>query len=345
MPTFNPAASTMCPRNRPAHGGARTALNELAERPRPLPLLLALLSFALCASGNAATKPLPDVVIDDTNVYPESMSASRNGTLYIGSMKGIIFRALPGSPKAEPWVLPTPENGLLSLLGVLADDRSGTLWICSAPTALRNPPAVGTSALMAFDLKTGAQKGSYLFPAPASVCNDITIAHDGTAYVSDTPNGRILKLARGAKSLEVFAQDERLKGIDGLELSGDGALYVNIVTRGLWLRVDRKPDGSVGEITQLTTSAPLGAPDGFRLIRTRTFLLAEGSAGRVDEVTIDGDHAEIRVLREGLISPPAVTLVGRTAYGLEGKIGYLIDPKLKGQDPGQFMAHAIPLGR
>jgi hypothetical protein len=308
-------------------------------------LLVALLSFAYCAGVGAASKPLPDVVIDDTNVYPESMSAARDGTLYIGSMKGIVFRATPASPKAEPWIRPTPENGLLSLLGVLADDRSGTLWICSAPTPLRNPPAVGTSALVAFDLKTGSQKGVYPFPAPASVCNDITIARDGTAYVSDTPNGRILKLARGAKNLEIFAQDDRLKGIDGLVLSGDEVMYVNIVTRGLLLRVDRKPDGSVGEITQLTTSAPLGAPDGFRQIHKRTFLLAEGSAGHIDEVTIEGDRAEIRVLREGLISPPAVTLVGRTAYGLEGKIGYLIDPKLKGQDPGQFMAHAIPLGR
>jgi hypothetical protein len=306
-------------------------------------LRVALLSFVFCAGVNASSKPLPDVVIDDTNVYPESMSAARDGTLYIGSMKGIIFRATPGSPKAEPWIQPTPENGLLSLLGVLADDRSGTLWICSAPTPLRNPPAVGISALVAFDLKTGSLQGTYPFPAPASVCNDITIADDGTAYVSDTPNGRILKLARGAKSLEIFAQDERLKGIDGLVLSGDGVLYANIVTRGLLLRVDRTADGSVGEITQLTTSAPLGAPDGFRLIEKRTFLLAEGSAGRVDEVTIDGDHAEVRILRAGLISPPAVTLVGRTAYGLEGKIGYLIDPKLKGQDPGQFIAHAIPL--
>jgi hypothetical protein len=314
------------------------------RRKRSRVSLTALVGLVVCASGNASNRPLPDVVIDDTNVYPESMSAARDGTLYIGSMKGIIFRAAPGSPKAEPWLQPTPENGLLSILGVLTDDRSGTLWICSSPTPLRNPPAVGTAALMAFDLKTGSQKGVYPFPAPASVCNDITIAHDGAAYVSDTPNGRILRLEPGAKNLEVLAQDDRLKGIDGLVFSGDGILYVNIVTRGLLLRVDRNKDGSAGEITQLTTSATLSAPDGFRLIRNRTFLLAEGNAGRVDEVTIDGDHAEIRVLRDGLISPPAVTLVGQTAYGLEGKIGYLIDPKLKGQDPGVFMAHAIPMG-
>jgi sugar lactone lactonase YvrE len=304
-----------------------------------------VLGLGLCAAVNAANRAAPDVLIDDTNVYPESMSAAKDGTLYIGSIKGIIFRAPPGSAKAEPWVQPTTENGILSLLGILTDERSGTLWVCSSPNPFRNPPAVGTAALMAFDLRTGTQKGVYPFPAPASVCNDITVAHDGTVYVSDTPNGRILRLTRGAKNLEVFAQDARLKGIDGLVLSGNETLYVNIVTRGLLMRVERKHDGSVGEMVQLTTSAPLAAPDGFRLVHGQTFLLAEGTGGRIDEVTIHGDQADIKMLRDGLISPPAVTLVGHTAYALEGKIGYLIDPKLKGQDPGPFIVHAVPLNQ
>jgi sugar lactone lactonase YvrE len=306
-------------------------------------LLCAAVGSVIARQTHGPARPLPDVVIDDTNVFPESMSAAKDGRLFIGSIKGIIFRAPPGSGKAEPWIKPSPENGLLSLLGVLTDERSGTLWVCSSPNPFRNPPAVGTAALVAFDLRTGAKKGTYPFPPPASVCNDITIARDGTAYVSDTPNGRILELHRNEQALELFVQDDRLKGIDGLVLSGDGTLYVNIVTRGLLLRVDRNPNGTAGQITQLTTSAPLAAPDGFRLIHDRTFLLAEGNGGRIDEVTINGDQAQIKVLREGLISPPAVTLVGRTAYALEGKIGYLVDPKLKGQDPGIFEAYAVPL--
>jgi len=303
------------------------------------------LSLLCAAVGCAEARPLPDVVIDDTNVYPESMSAAKDGRIYIGSIKGIIFRAEPGSGKAEPWIKPTPENGLLSLLGILVDERSKTLWACSAPNPLRNPPAVGVSALVAFDLRTGAEKGSYPFPPPASVCNDITVAHDGTVFASDTPNGRIFKLPRGAHSLELFAEDERLKFIDGLVFSGDDTLYVNIVTKGLLLRVDRTPSGGLGAITQLTTSAPLAGPDGFRLIRDHTFLLAEGNGGRIDEVTINGDNVDVKVLREGLVSPPAVTLVGKTAYALEGKIRYLIDPKLKGQDPGVFKVYAVPLDK
>lgn len=308
---------------------------------RVLPVIA--LSIVLCVVGNARGATPPDVLIDDTDVYPESLSAARDGTLFIGSIKGIIFRAAPGSAKAEPWIKPTAQNGLLSLLGVLTDERSRTLWICSSPNPFRNPPAVGTASLMAFDLRTGSQKGVYPFPPPASVCNDITVARDGTVYVSDTPNGRIFKLTGDAPNLDLFAQDDRLKGIDGIVFSGDGTLYVNIVTRGLLLRVDRVANGSVGEITQLETSAPLAAPDGFRLIRDRTFLLAEGNGGRIDEVRIEGDKADIKVLRDGLTSPPGVTLVGRTAYAIEGKIGFLIDPKLKGQDPGVFKAYSIAL--
>jgi len=293
--------------------------------------------------AHAAQAPLPDVTIDDTNVYPESISSTANGTLFSGSVKGIIYRAAPGSTRAQAWITPSEQNGLLSVFGVLADERSGTLWVCSTPSPLRTPPAVGTSSVMAFDLKSGKPKGVYPFPGPASVCNDITIARDGTAFVSDTLNGRILTLARGAKALEVFAEDARLKGIDGLVFDSDGTLYVNIVTKGLLLRVDRNRDGSAGAITQLTTSQPVRGPDGFRLVRKHTFLLAEGNGARIDEVTIEGDQASIRVLREGLNSPTAVTLIGKTVYANEGKIGYLIDPKLKGQDPGPFVLHAVPL--
>jgi sugar lactone lactonase YvrE len=141
----------------------------------------------------------------------------------------------------------------------------------------------------------------------------------------------------------VFADDARLKGIDGLVFDTDGTLYVNIVTKGLLLRVDRNRDGSAGTMTQLMTSAALRGPDGFRLIRKHTFMLAEGNGARIDEAIINGDQTTLRVLREGLNSPTAVTLIGNTVYCNEGKIGYLIDPKLKGQDPGPFVLHAVPL--
>jgi outer membrane protein assembly factor BamB len=308
-------------------------------------LAAAAIAFGLAALAHSQTlaAALPDVAIDDTNVYPESMSAAPDGTVYIGSIKGIVFRAAPGSATAEPWIEPGTANGLLALLGQLADVRSNTLWVCSSPMPFRNPPAVGTAELAAFNLKTGALKATYPLPPPASVCNDITIAKDGTAFVSETANGRIFTLAPGAKALTLFGRDPRLVGIDGIVFGGDGTLYADNARSNQLLRIDRNPDGSYAGFTVLATSQPVGAPDGFRLIAGNKFLLAEGSKGRIDEVRIDGDDVAVHVLKDGLQSPPGVTPVGDTAYALEGKILYLVDPKLKGKDPGPFKAYAVPL--
>ena len=308
----------------------------------------AVASF-LFATGAAAasSRPAVDVVIDDTGVYPESVTSMSDGTLINGSVKGIVYRAQGTATKAIPWIRSTPGNGMLSVLGVLADEKAKTLWLCSAAMPVPGaPPAAGKpSALMAFDLTSGKQKGVYPLPAPQSACNDVTLDKAGTAYASDTPNGRIFKLAKGAKALELYAQDEKLKGIDGIVFGGDGTLYANIVTRGALVRIDRKADQSFAGITELTLSEPVKGPDGFRLISGNRFVLAEGTSGRIDEVTIEGDKAQIKVLREGLISPPGVTVVGSTVFAIEGKISYLMDPKLRGQDPGVFTAYAIPLSK
>ena len=303
----------------------------------------ALAAVVTTASATGAAAAGGDIRIDDVRVFPESLTATADGTVYTGSIKGIVFRARKGAAFAEPWILPTPDNGLLSIFGVLAEPKSQTLWLCSSPNALRAPPAVGVASLMAFDLRTGARKAAYPFPAPAAVCNDMTVAKDGAVFATDTANGRIFVLKPGAKALELFAQDDRLKGIDGIVFGGGGTLYLNIVSKGQLMRVDRGADGAMTGLTELKLSQPVAGPDGFRLIAGNRFLLAEGNSGKIDEVEIKGDEAKITVLKEGLTSPPGVTMAGKTAYATEGKILYLFDPKLRGQDPGAFFVRRIPL--
>jgi hypothetical protein len=301
-------------------------------------------AFATCIAACAtAADTRTEIRIDETEVYPESITSTTAGDVINGSLKGIVFRAAPGADVAKPWIRPSAENGLQAVFGVLADERSGTLWLCSVPNPFKPPQAGAVSALMAFDLKSGARKGAWPLLPERAVCNDMAVDSNGTVFVADTSNGRILTLRKGGSALELYAQDEKLRGIDGIAFSGDGTLYVNIVTRGALLRVNRKADGALESLTELTLSEPVAGPDGMRLIEGNRFLLAEGQGGRIDEVTIEGDTAKIRVLRSGLMSPPGVTLVGRTAFAVEGKIGYLIDPKLKGQDPGTFRAVAVPL--
>jgi hypothetical protein len=302
-------------------------------------------SLGGCASDPALTRG--DILIDGKGVHPESVTSANDGSLYVGSITGSIYRAGPRDVIAVPFIKPSGENGLRAVFGVLADSKSNLLWVCSVANPFERPPGPAIpSELVAFELGSGKLIGRWAFPAPGGTCNDISIAKDGSAYASDTPGGRILKLARGGSALEVVASDDRLKGIDGLAFGADGALYINNVQRNEMWRVNFPAGpGSKAELTQLKVSEKMGGPDGLRHIGNNRFLQAEGTSGRATLVTIKGDNATIQVLRDGLNSSPGITLIGHTVYVVEGKIQYLFNPELRGKDPGPFKAIAIALPR
>ena len=303
-----------------------------------------------CTSLPASAAPRGDILIEGQGVHPESVTSDRQGALYTGSVPGTIYRAGPGETIAVPFIRPNAENGLRSVFGVLADDKHGRLWACSVANSF-GPRAAGPAApseLVAFELKSGKLIGRWVFPAPGGTCNDIAIDKDGSAYASDTPGGRILRLFKGRSALEVVASDDRLKGIDGLSFGTD-ALYINNVQRNELWRVNLPAAGSTAgkpaQLTLLKASEKMGGPDGLRHIGNNRFLQAEGTSGRATLVTIKGDDANIQVLRDGLNSSPGITLIGNTVYVVEGKIQYLFNPELRGKDPGPFKAIAIPLPR
>src|SRR5271170_7118820 len=83
-----------------------------------------------CAPHVALAQPT-QIIIDDTRVFPESLTSTADGTVIIGSLDhGTIYRAAPGAAKATPWITPG-SDGLTRVLGVLAHDASNTLWVCT----------------------------------------------------------------------------------------------------------------------------------------------------------------------------------------------------------------------
>jgi sugar lactone lactonase YvrE len=305
----------------------------------------ALVLCAGCATAGSADAGRGDILINGTGVHPESVTSSGDGSLFTGSVPGIIYRAGPNDTTAEPFITPDAQNGLRSTYGVLADDAQGRLWVCSvAPFGAPRGAPQQPSEVVAFELKTGKLLGRWPFPG-GGTCNDIAIGADGAAHATDTPGGRILKLPKGGSALEVVAADDRLRGIDGIAFGADGRMYINNVQKQEMWRVELRSGGAPAVLTKLDVDITLAGPDGLRPIDGNRFLQAEGTAGRITLLTIDGNAVKTVVLREGLQSSPGVTLVGNTAYAVEGKINYLFDPQLRGQDPGPFKAIAIPLPR
>jgi len=294
-------------------------------------------TFALATVCSLQAADRTEITFDGPRIFPESLTSTKNGDVYFGSLgQDSVYRATSKESQAKTWIQPK-SNGLATVLGVFADEKAGVLWVCTSTTGGRGAPVVGETALKAFNLKDASFKASYPFPGNG-LCNDIAVAKDGTVYVADTTQNRVLRLKKGASALDVWAADAMvLAGADGIALLADGNVYVNSVTQSTLMRIDVKKDGSAGPITKLEPSRPLMGPDGMRSVGSKTMLLVEG--GRLDEVTINGNKAEIKVLKEGMPGITAVTLVGGTAYVAEAKLSLRNDAT---KDPGPFRAMGIP---
>ena len=87
----------------------------------------------------------------------------------------------------------------------------------------------------------------------------------------------------------------------------------------------------------------LAGPDGMRSLGGNRFLLAENNVmtGRLDEVTVTGDQASIRVLKEQP-GVTAMTRIGNRAWVNNAKFAYRGNGPMKDQSPEPFTEYAIP---
>jgi sugar lactone lactonase YvrE len=325
------------------------AQGDLLRNRRARALGIAGLTLMLAvASGGVARAQSATVGVPDKS-FPESVTSTGDGTLYVGSFNlGGVVKATSGG-KVEQFIKPGAGDSR-STLGVLADEKGGMLYVCSndlSGLGVAGPGDTKGAALKLFDLKSGVLKGSFALKDPKSLCNDIAVGSDGTAYVTDSFTPNVYSLKPGGSALEVFATDPALVpakdgvGLDGIAFGSDGNLYVTTYIPAALFRIAVK-DGKAGPVTALKSSRPLDHADAMRTFGD-ALLLIEGN-GKLDKVTIKGDQAEIETIKDGFTEPVSVTQVGNTAWVAEGKLSYIIGDN-KEKDPGPFMIKSVPLSK
>ena len=294
--------------------------------------VLAVLTWSASAAAQRT-----EIRIPDERAFLESVTATSDGTAYISSAGlGVIYRVAPGASDAQRWAIGGPAPA--QVFGVLAQERAGLLWACIHDRA----PAPGQPApsqIRTYDLKTGALRQSYGFAGKS--CNDIAIATDGTVYATDVSGAQVTRLRKGEQTFTPWSSNPSLAVVDGIEILSNG-IMINTYRTGTLQRIPLNRDGSAGAPVPIVTDRPLDKPDGMRRIGRDRFVLAE-AGGRIDEVTVVGDKATIRPLRENVPDGPnGITRIKGADLVTLGKFNLMATPQV---DPGKFVVMVVPHAR
>lgn len=276
-----------------------------------MPLVLLLLLALLAAPASAAPREVGDTRVfarvgapghpDTTIVLPGgdiAVSTNRGARGAPGPSKVLRYR--PDGRLVRTYTVRGQSSGDHGAMG-MAVDRQGRLYLADYAPA----------RVLRIDLRTGAQTTYATLPdlpaCPAPPCGtgpwdngvgDSRPWTDGLAFdraghllVTDLAQGTVFRVPNGGGEARVWLQGPALRSTFGpnqlaFDTRGDLLLSVTASTlpglagRGVLYRVDVRPDGSAGRLTQLYATAPGEGPDGFAL----------GRSGRVYLVTLVTDR-------------------------------------------------------
>lgn len=153
------------------------------------------------------------------------------------------------------------SSGLFSPTGMKVDEARGLLIVASAATP--QTPELdegdkGKSAVLAFDLETGALRHAWTAGAGKHWFGDVTLGKDGTIYISDSLQQELYVIRDLGDVIETLVAHADFPSPQGITLSDDGSfLYLADYAMGLF-RIDL----TTKEILHLMPSADL-APYGI----------------------------------------------------------------------------------
>lgn len=167
-------------------------------------------------------------------------AASR--AFFVGSVHRRKIVRVDRSGRSGDFV-PSGRDSLWAPMGMQVDAARQALWVAvsAVPQMLGfDSSDAGRSGLFRYDLSTGALTGRVLISPDSAphLLGDLTLAHNGDAYASDSRAPVVWRLRVGADTLERLAESPLLLSAQGLALSEDErTLFLADYSRGL-LRID-----------------------------------------------------------------------------------------------------------
>ena len=298
----------------------------------------------LCFSFLKSLKAEQLLYLED-NFFPEGITISENGDIYIGSLKENKIVKFSNGKKDFEEFIPSESNNLLSVIGILADDRNKALWACSSNPGVTNYPSENpVTSLKVFDLITGNPLGSYELPN-GGFCNDIAKDSKDNIYITDSFNPRILRLNKSKGRLETWFENDSFKG-EGFNLNGitfmDNHIYTVKMNSGELFKIKVKENGVPSNFSKIILPRPLNAPDGIKTIDKNNLLVVENRSegkwkGSLTKINLS-KKATLKILRDDLDTPTTVAIKGNTAWVVQAQFRHLFgDEKDISPDPFEII--------
>ncbi|MCP3799210.1 hypothetical protein NLX83_08070 [Allokutzneria sp. A3M-2-11 16] len=234
----------------------------------------------------------------------------RHGTVSVANPDGSV-QTLVDDPK------------LITTMGLAVDVRRGRLLVANGDVAIgtKTSPATvdKTAGLGVYDLRTGKRIAYHdlgaLDPARKHFGNDIAVAPDGTAYMTDSYSGAIYRVPLNGPAT-VLLRDDRLmpagrgNGANGIVLHPKGYLVIaHSSGRALY-----KLSGTT--LSAVTVDQPIGAPDGLLFDNGSLHAIDNTAANRVITLSSKDDWATATLTAARPWTDPAPTTMARGRCGI-----------------------------
>ena len=211
------------------------------------------------------------------------------------------------------------------------------VFICNSDRGIsvKSTPesAFQTAELLVFNLKTKQLERrtdlDALIPAAErNFANDVALAPDGTAYVTDSFSPVVYKVAPDGTGSVLVRDNDNFShenfGLNGIVYHPDGYLIVANTGKQKLFKIDLKNGNAISEITQ---TGPLPG-DGLTLLNGDLYVVTGGN--RVAQVRSDDNWQSARIIKfdqDVYTGATTSVAVNNQIYTLNARIGAIGDAK------------------
>lgn len=162
--------------------------------------------------------------ISEKDLIPEGIAFDKKHKVtYLSSINKRKILAIDSNGNVKDFIT-TGKDNILATLGMEVDPERRHLWVCSEWENKRRilPDSLLYTGIYKYDLESGELIKKYILKDTVPrLFNDIVIAKNGTAYITESNQAKVFKIDPKKDELELFISSDHSYYANGITISDD----------------------------------------------------------------------------------------------------------------------------